>query len=80
MNNTNNSATETTILSELSYGDWMQAQNRWMRGIDWCVSRTGRKWSTHFPEMKLGMFRTKKAAYDAVTSVILAEGRNRAGR
>jgi hypothetical protein len=54
------------------------AGNLWSRGIDWCVFKIGRKW--HAAEcFGLPMpFKTKTAAYDACTVLVLAAARRRA--
>ena len=56
--------------------DYRNLRNRWCRGIDWCVTKVGRKWRI------LGMdypqdFSTKSEAYKRVTSIILDESRNK---
>ena len=42
--------------------------NRWMRGIDWCVSKVGRKWNSGVP--KAPLFKTKREAYEFVTRYV----------
>lgn len=53
------------------------AMNLWSRGIDWCVFKQGRRWRAAecfgFP----AIFRTKAAAYDACTAMVLEASRKR---
>ena len=63
-----------TSLSKLDEHDWNVLKNRWCRGIDWCVRKIGRQWMItldHFDGF--GLFKTKRAAMEAVDKLILAE-------
>jgi len=70
-----------TSLSKLSEGEWSQISNRWARGIDWVVMKKGSRWiitglgriSHYFPTYK-----TKKVAYEVVTTIVLQEAHDRA--
>ena len=74
------SETETTSLSSLSDGEWSQLSNQWARGIDWCVSKVGRRWNVSEAFGNFPLFKTKSAAYKAVTTLVLWESRCRAAR
>jgi hypothetical protein len=54
------------------------AMNLWSRGIDWCVFKIGRQWRCAdcfgFPVL----FKTKKAAYEAATAMVLETARRNA--
>ncbi len=70
-----------TSLSKLTDGEWSQVSCLWGRGIDWVVKKVGKKWViTDFMELSKGfpLFKTKKAACEAVTNLILRESRCRA--
>ena len=47
------------------------ATNFWMRGIDWCVVRCGRKWRLLDCFGNFPLFNTKKAAYEAATAFVM---------
>lgn len=72
-------AAHSTSLSALMDGEWSQISCRWSRGIDWNIHKVGRKWEIGgdlgrgFP-----LFKTKGAAYEAGSKLILAESRWRA--
>jgi hypothetical protein len=73
----------STSLSTLSDHEWHILSSRWSRGIDWTVCKMGRKWIINIdhPSFRaFPLFRTKTAAYDAATNLILAESRYRASR
>ena len=63
-----------TSLSKLDDHEWNIIRNRWARGIDWCVGKVGRKWQVidcfgrGWP-----LFKTKTAAHDAVSNLVVAE-------
>lgn len=62
-----------TLMDETTFRN---LQNRWVRGIDWVVTKSGRKWEIlgyDYPEL----FKTKKAAYDRATSMVLTQSRLR---
>jgi hypothetical protein len=67
-----------TSLGSLSENDWQIISNNWARGIDWVVCKVGRKWmimgqlGAGFPN-----FKTKTAAHDAATNLVLAESLHR---
>lgn len=66
-----------TALSDLSNHDWQVIKHTWARGIDYFVHKQGeRKWIVTFGNFK--PFRTKSAAYDAGTALVLAESARRA--
>jgi hypothetical protein len=69
--------TEETMTYEMSDGE-RDARNAWMRGIDWCVMKVGRKWRAHPGCGDLPLFTTKGAAYEAVTAFVLERERKRA--
>ena len=71
---------ETTSLSSLSDGEWSALSNRWAHGIDWCVSKVGKKWLASEAFGRFPLFKTKKAAYEAVTTLVTWEARCRAAR
>lgn len=54
------------------------AFNKWSRGIDWCVAKKGRQWSTAPCFGFAVLFRTKKAAYEACTAFVLERSRRNA--
>lgn len=70
--------THETSLSSLSDHDWQVLHNTWARGIDWFVENINGKWLPTFGNFPL--FRTKSAAYDAGTALVLAEARYRMSR
>jgi hypothetical protein len=72
-------ATETT-LSNLTYGEWSALSNTWSRGIDCVVWKAGRRWQIHRGFGFFPTYKTKIAAYDAVTALVLAESRYRASQ
>lgn len=83
MENTNSMTPTTaheTSLSGLSNHDWQILHNRWARGIDWVVSKVGGGWMLSESFGNFPLFKTKKAAYEAGTNLILAEARYRMGR
>ena len=67
-----------TSLSVLSEHDWRILSNTWSRGIDWCVTKIGKKWMVS-ERISSGapLFRTKKAAGDFADKLVLAESRHR---
>jgi len=52
-------------------------RNNWCRGIDWCVRKAGSKWEIVGYDYPV-TFKTKREAYDRVTSMVLNESRSRA--
>jgi len=72
---------DETSLSKLDDHDWTILSNRWMRGIDWNVSKIGRKWtlpSEHFAAFPL--FKTKRAAGEVMDTLVLTESKIRSRR
>jgi hypothetical protein len=67
-----------TSLSKLSEHDWSILSNRWARGIDWNIEKLGKKWHILGDTGGFPLFKTKSAAYDALTNLILAESHHRA--
>lgn len=68
-----------TSLSALSEHDWHILSNRWSRGADWCVSKLGSRWMIGETFGKSWpLFKTKRAAFDALSGLILAESAHRA--
>ena len=67
-----------TSLSHMDNHDWNVISNTWASGIDWCVGKLGRKWVITLPIGNFPLFKTKTAAYDAATKLILLESRHRA--
>jgi hypothetical protein len=68
-----------TSLSKLSEHDWQIIRNRWARGVDWVVSKCGKKWQI-MGDLGKGfpLFKTKKEAYEAATNLLLMESHHRA--
>lgn len=65
----------TQLMDETTYRN---LSNRWSRGIDWCVTKVGRKWEIlshelNYPET----FKTKREAYERVTMIVLTQARLR---
>jgi len=69
--------THETSLSKLDNHDWQILSHRWARGIDWCVEKIGRKWAVQACFGNFPLFKTKTAAYNTVSALILAESRHR---
>lgn len=69
-----------TSWSDMTDANWYTINSRWSRGIDWCVYKIGRKWyiGEEFPN-SWPVFLTKHAAFDALTTMVLAESRHRLG-
>jgi len=64
----------STSLSNLDDGEWSQISCRWGRGIDWNVAKVGKKWEiTGRLGQGFPLFQTKTAAYEAASTLILAE-------
>jgi len=67
-----------TSLSKLDDHDWHILSSRWHRGIDWTVGKVGKRWEI---TGRLGegfpLFKTKTAAHDAASTLILMESRYR---
>lgn len=66
-----------TTLSHLTNHDWQIISSRWSRGIDWVVTKRGSRWMP-MPSLMLPTYRTKKAAYEAATDLVLRESSHRA--
>jgi hypothetical protein len=74
---------ESTSLSGLDDGEWQQLANTWARGWDWYVGKVGRMWEITLPHpafKAFPLFKTKTAASDAASKLILMESRYRAMR
>ena len=56
----------------------MMAENFWMRGVDYCVRKCGKKWSLVDCFGNFPLFNTKKAAYEAATAYIMLKAEERA--
>lgn len=50
--------------------DYKIAFNFWIRGIDWCVMKVGKKWALLDCFGEFPLFATKKAAYEAADKFI----------
>ena len=55
----------------------LQAINFWMRGIDWCVAKCGKKWVLLDCFGNFPLFNTKKAAYEAATAFVMLKQEER---
>lgn len=66
-----------TNLSHLSNHDWQIISSRWSRGIDWIVSKKGSRWQP-MQSLMLPTYKTKRAAYEAATDLVLRESSHRA--
>jgi hypothetical protein len=72
-------AAHDTSLSSLSDHDWQVLRSRWHKGIDWNVGKLGRFWQVTGDCFKgAPLFKTKKAAFDYASNLILAESHWRA--
>jgi hypothetical protein len=71
---------DTTSLSSLTDSEWHQLKSQWARGIDWCVRKLGKKWTASEAFGNFPLYRTKREAYDAVTTLVRWESRSRAKR
>ena len=71
-----------TSLGILSQSEWYIVSATWSRGINWVVGKVGKRhWHITLPAFQFQafpLFRTKGAAYDVATALILAEARHRA--
>lgn len=63
------------MLSQMNTHDWNVISSAWAKGIDFVVFKGKSGWTTIDPS--LGRFRTKAAAYNAITKAVLAEARDR---
>ena len=66
-----------TSLSELPEHEWQIISHTWSHGIDWFVQKCGRKWLITLPIGNFPLFKTKTAAYDAATNLVLMESKHR---
>lgn len=65
-----------TSLSSLSHHDWCVLSSRYGRGIDHFVEKLSKGWAIMGAEFRaFPIFKTKKAAYEAASKLILAESR-----
>lgn len=64
-----------TSLSKLDDGEWSQVSCRWSRGIDWNVHKVGKRHWEVAGRLGQGvrLFKTKTAAYEYGSNLILAE-------
>lgn len=68
-----------TSLSELPEAEWRDISNRFNRGWDWIVEKIGRRWQIMGRIGRgFGLFDTKTAAYNAASTLYLAEASYRA--
>ena len=67
-----------TSLARLSEHDWQILSNTWARGVDWYVQKIGRKWAPIEIFGAFPLFKTKREAEAAATTLLLWESRNRA--
>ncbi len=51
--------------------DRQMATNLWMRGIDWCVRKVGKRWALVDCFGNFPLFNTKKAAYETATAFVM---------
>jgi hypothetical protein len=65
----------STSMSRLNESEWHRVSAQWYRGIDWCVERLGRHWKALDPFGIPGLFKTKTAAYNRVTELVLMESK-----
>lgn len=67
-----------TSLSTLDGHEWAQLQSTWAKGILWFTAKVGRKWEiTGRLGQGFPLFTTRKAAYAAGTTLVIAEGHHR---
>jgi hypothetical protein len=67
-----------TSFSKLNDHDWSIVTSTWARGVDWCVGKLGCQWTVYETFGKRWpLYRTKVAAYEAVTNLVLTESRRR---
>ncbi len=66
-----------TSLSKLSEHEWRILQSTWARGEDYWIYKVGKKWALIDAFGGFPLFKTKTAAHDAGTKLILAESRHR---
>ena len=67
----------STSLGTLNSHDWAVLSSRWARGVDWMVTKIGKKW--YVPDILGGIsFRTKREAGEFCSNLILMEARHRA--
>lgn len=68
-----------TSLSTLSEHDWSVLRNTVARGVDYFVGKLGRRWQIILPAFStFPLYRTKTAAYEACSNLVIAESRWRA--
>ena len=67
-----------TSLARLSEHEWKILQATWSRGVDWYVTKVGRRWWTPIDVFgAFPLFKTKREAEAAATTLFLWEARNR---
>jgi len=65
-----------TSLSHLNEHEWNVLRHTWARGIDWYVGKVAKRWMITLPAFKgFPHYKTKKAAGEAASNLILAEAR-----
>ena len=67
-----------TPFSDLDEHNWSIVRHLWGRGIDWSIRKVGRKWMIGETYGKCWpLYKTKSAAYDALSNMICAESQLR---
>jgi hypothetical protein len=67
---------EETSLSKLSEHDWNILRNTWSRGVDWYVQKVGKRhWVPIEAFGNFPLFKTKREADEAATTLLLWEAR-----
>lgn len=66
-----------TSLARLSEHEWQILSNTWSRGVDWYVQKVGRKWTPIDIFGTFPLFKTKREAEQAATTLLLWESSNR---
>lgn len=68
-----------TSLARLDDHEWQILSNTWARGVDWYVRKIGRRgWTPIDIFGTFPLFKTKREAEQAATTLLLWESRNRA--
>ena len=68
-----------TSLSVLTDGEWSQVSCRWARGINWNIHKVGKRHWEIGGRLGKGfpLFKTRTAAYNAGSTLILMESHHR---
>lgn len=69
-----------TSLSRLSDHDWHVLSNTWASGVDYYVRKVGRNWVPMDIFGAFPLFKTKREAEQAATTLFMAEASNRTQR